>query len=158
MGHHVATTGFHDTRDGNGPCLCHLMQGIPPKFKEIPFHDFLKTFSQPPWVSDPDMHHGTCVTHVPWCMPGSVITGFFWSQWRVNIPIIPGACATHSFTYLVRAHSTGMVRYVNHRNVFKIHLELQLLLPGTNVLIHLLDVRVHILCFVQSGLRKPKLC
>ena len=26
------------------------------------------TFSPPPRVSDPDMHHGTCVTHVPWCM------------------------------------------------------------------------------------------
>ena len=25
----------------------------------------LGTFSPPPWVSDPDMHHGTCVTHVP---------------------------------------------------------------------------------------------
>ena len=23
------------------------------------------TFSPPPQVSDPDMHHGTCVTHVP---------------------------------------------------------------------------------------------
>ena len=23
------------------------------------------TFFPPPWVSDPDMHHGTCVTHVP---------------------------------------------------------------------------------------------
>ena len=23
-----------------------------------------------PLVSDPCMHHGTCVTHVPWCMPG----------------------------------------------------------------------------------------
>ena len=22
-------------------------------------------------VSDPSMHHGTCVTHVPWCMSGS---------------------------------------------------------------------------------------
>ena len=28
------------------------------------------TFSPPPRVSDPDMHHGTCVMHVPWCMPG----------------------------------------------------------------------------------------
>ena len=27
------------------------------------------TFPPPPRVSDPDMHHGTCVTHVPWCMP-----------------------------------------------------------------------------------------
>ena len=38
------------------------------------------TFS--PWVSDPDMHHGTCVTHVPWCMPGSLTSGFFGSRWR----------------------------------------------------------------------------
>ena len=34
------------------------------------------TFSPPPPVSDPDMHHGTCVTHVPWCMPGSLNSGF----------------------------------------------------------------------------------
>ena len=40
------------------------------------------TFSLPPWVSDPDMHHGTCVTHVLWCMPGSLYSGFLWSQWR----------------------------------------------------------------------------
>ena len=24
--------------------------------------------------SDPDMHHGGCVTHVPWCMPRSLVT------------------------------------------------------------------------------------
>ena len=40
------------------------------------------TFSPPPRVSDPDMHHGTCVTHVPWCMPGSLTNGFLWSWWR----------------------------------------------------------------------------
>ena len=28
-----------------------------------------------PFVSDPDMHHGTCVTHVPWCMPWSLTRG-----------------------------------------------------------------------------------
>ena len=39
------------------------------------------TFSPAPWVSDPDMHHGTCVTHVPWCMPGSLCSGFLWSRW-----------------------------------------------------------------------------
>ena len=33
-------------------------------------------------VSDPDMHHGTCVTHVPWCLPGSLSSGFLWSRWR----------------------------------------------------------------------------
>ena len=40
------------------------------------------TFSPAPRVTDPDMHHGTCVTHVPWCMPGSLTSGFLWSQWR----------------------------------------------------------------------------
>ena len=40
------------------------------------------TFSPPPWVSYPDMHRGTCGTHVPWCMPGLLISGFLWSRWR----------------------------------------------------------------------------
>ena len=40
------------------------------------------TFSLLPRVSDPDMHHGTCVTHVPWCMTGLLTRGFLWSQWR----------------------------------------------------------------------------
>ena len=35
------------------------------------------TFYPPPRVSDPDMHHGTCLTHVPWCIPGSLT-----SRWR----------------------------------------------------------------------------
>ena len=33
-------------------------------------------------VSNPDMHHGTCVTHMPWCMLGSLTSGLFWSRWR----------------------------------------------------------------------------
>ena len=33
-------------------------------------------------VSDPDMHHGTCVTLVPWCMLGSLTSSFLWSRWR----------------------------------------------------------------------------
>ena len=40
------------------------------------------TFSLPTRVCDPDVHHGTCVTHVPWCMPGSLTSGFLWSRWR----------------------------------------------------------------------------
>ena len=39
-------------------------------------------FFPPPLASDPDMHHGTYVTHVPWCMPGSLTSGFLWSRWR----------------------------------------------------------------------------
>ena len=48
-------------------------------------------------VSDLGMHHGTCVTHVPWCMSGSLTRGG-----GENVPGIPGACATRNFTYLVR--------------------------------------------------------
>ena len=48
-------------------------------------------------VSDPDMHHGTCVTHVPWHMSGSLTRGG-----GQNAPDIPGTCATRNFTYLVR--------------------------------------------------------
>ena len=59
------------------------------------------TFSAPPQVSDPDMHHGTCGTHVLWCMPESLTGAFLWSR-QENVPIIPGACATRNFTYLVR--------------------------------------------------------
>ena len=47
------------------------------------------TFPPPPPVSDPDMYHGVCVTHVPWCMPGSVTCGFLWNRWR-------GKCSRHS--------------------------------------------------------------
>ena len=50
-----------------------------------------------PLVSDPGMHHGTCVMHVPWCMSGSLthVAG-------ENVPGIPGTCATRNFTYLAR--------------------------------------------------------
>ena len=40
------------------------------------------TFSPPTRVSDPDMHHGTCVTHVPRCIPAWLTSGFLWSRWR----------------------------------------------------------------------------
>ena len=39
-------------------------------------------FSRPPRVSDPGMYRGTCVTHVPWCVPGSLNSGFLCSRWR----------------------------------------------------------------------------
>ena len=60
------------------------------------------TFSRPPTskkllVSNPDMHHITCVTHVPWCTSGSLTP-----HGGENVPGIPGACATPNFTYLAR--------------------------------------------------------
>ena len=45
-----------------------------------------------PWlqVSDPDMHNGTCVTHVPWCMPGPLTSGFLWNRRRgKTLPAFP---------------------------------------------------------------------
>ena len=54
-------------------------------------------FKRKPLVSDPGMHHATCVTHVPWCMSGSLTRGG-----GENVPGIPGACATRNFTYLLR--------------------------------------------------------
>ena len=42
------------------------------------------TFNPPLQVSDPDMHHGTCLTHVPWYMPGSLTSDFLRIRWRGN--------------------------------------------------------------------------
>ena len=64
--------------------------GMPGTF---PRHRLLRK----PLVSDPDIHHGTCVTHVPWCMSGSVSRGG-----GENVPGTPGACATLDCTYLAR--------------------------------------------------------
>ena len=47
-----------------------------------------RRFQRKPLVSYPGMHHGTCVTHVPWCMSGSLTCGD-----GENVPSIPGACA-----------------------------------------------------------------
>ena len=44
------------------------------------------------------MHHGTCVTHVPWYMTGSLNRGG-----GENVPGIPGPCAKHNVAYLSRA-------------------------------------------------------
>ena len=45
-------------------------------------------------ISDPSMYHGTCVTHVLWCMSGLLTRG--------GGDNVPGACTTHNFTYLLR--------------------------------------------------------
>ena len=63
-------------RDGHGP----LARYVKLRVAHVP--GMPGTFSPPPLISDPDMHRGTCVTHVPGCMPGSLISGFFWNQRR----------------------------------------------------------------------------
>ena len=71
-------------------CRLHMRQEWRERF---PSH----RIQRKPVVSDLGMHHGTCVTHGPWCMSGSLTRGGL-----ENIPGIPGACATHNITYLVR--------------------------------------------------------
>ena len=52
-----------------------------------------------PLVSDTDMHHGTCVTHVPWCLSGSLTC-----DGGENVPGIPGACAPTILRIWQEAH------------------------------------------------------
>ena len=84
------------TKSGNGPLTRYVklrvvhasgMPGIFPRHR----------LQRKPLVSDPGKHHGTCVTHVPWCISGSLTRGG-----GENVPGISGACATRSFTYLTR--------------------------------------------------------
>ena len=54
-------------------------------------------FQRKPLVNDPGMHHGTCVTHVPWCM-----SGLLSRNGGENVPGILGTRVTRNFGYLVR--------------------------------------------------------
>ena len=58
-------------------------------------------------VSDPGIHRGTCVTHVLWCMSGSLTRG--------GGEVVPGACATRNFTYLLRGPWRS--NYIPHKTV-----------------------------------------
>ena len=59
-------------------------------------------FQRKPLVSDPGMHHGACVTHVPWCMSGSLTCGD-----GENVPGIPDACAPAILRIWQGAHGGG---------------------------------------------------
>ena len=65
----------------------------PPPAFEWSFYQIRKTavvrapgmpgmFFPPHRVSNSKIHRGTCVTHVPWCMPRSLTSGFLWIRWR----------------------------------------------------------------------------
>ena len=70
-------------------------------------------FSPPPRASDPGMHHGTCVTHVPWCMPGSLTNDFLWSRRRgKTFPAFPAHAQTAILRIWQEAHWTGYVMSV----------------------------------------------
>ena len=63
-------------------------------------------FQRKPLVSDPGMHHGTCVTHVSWCMSGLLAHGG-----GESVSGIPGACATRNFKYLARCPCRGFAPF-----------------------------------------------
>ena len=75
-------------------------------------------FQRKPLVSDPGMHHGTCVTHVPWCMSGSLTCGD-----EENVPGIPGACAPAILRIWQEAHCITLMGAVHcpygHANTCK---------------------------------------
>ena len=67
------------------------------------------------------MHHGTCVTHVPWCMSGSLTCGD-----GENVPGIPGACAPAILRIWQEAHGAmslaiwvTTLKFLNCENIFK---------------------------------------
>ena len=65
---------MYPSGDGNAPLARYV------KLRVAHAPGMPRTLSPPLPVSDPDMHHGMCVRHVPWCMPGSLTSGFLWSQ------------------------------------------------------------------------------
>ena len=64
----------------------------------------IRRFRRKPLVSDPGMHHGTSVTHVPWCMSGSLTCGD-----GENVPGIPGACAPAILRIWQEAHGKDSI-------------------------------------------------
>ena len=79
----------------------------PSRYVKLRFAGAPGMFSRKPLVNDPGMHHGTCVTHEPWCMSGSLTR-----SGGENVPGILGACATRNFTYLVRGPNYPTTQWV----------------------------------------------
>ena len=61
---------------------------------------FRHRLQEKPLFNDIGMHYGTCVTHAPWCMAGSLTSG--------GRQKVPGACATRDLHAWQEAHG----RYV----------------------------------------------
>ena len=59
-----------------------------------------------PLVSDPDMHHGTCVTHVPWCMSGSLTRSD-----GENVPAFPARAQPAIWRVWQEAHVWPILLY-----------------------------------------------
>ena len=78
--------------------------------KRFPATDFHRR----PLVSNSGVHHGTCATHVPWCMSVSLARGG-----GENVPGIPSTCATRNFTCLTRDPWKGTcLKYYTSFDIF----------------------------------------
>ena len=90
----------------NGPLIRYVNCGLRINrecLERFPRHQLQRK----PLVSDPGMHHDTCVTHVPWCMSRSLTHGG-----GENVPGIPCACAALTFTYLTRGPCKRWFKFV----------------------------------------------
>ena len=90
-------------------------------------------FQRKPLVSNPDMHHGTCVTHVPWCM-----SRLLSCRGGENVTGILGACATRNVTYLQETHWCQEYSIRPHLCLAQV-----LLSPAVLVSIHKIWYRLH---------------
>ena len=70
-------------------------------------------FQRKPLVSDPGMHHGTCVTHVPWCMSGSLTCGD-----GESVPGKPRACAPAILRIWQEAHAKELYGFDFNHHVY----------------------------------------
>ena len=101
-------------------------------------------------LGDSDMHHGTCVTHVLWCMTGSLTSGFIWNR-CAGKTFPTGACATREFAYLVRGPFGQYGQYSLHWKLrshwLKILWQCQI---GTIGILHVIRVGCILLLFDNS--------
>ena len=100
-----------------------------------------RRFQRKPLVGDPGMHHGTCVTHVPWCMSGPLTCSD-----GESIPGIPGACAPAILRIWQEAHSLPEYTIQNKFIIFTRRLSFAALIaiPSVNQVesdAHFYDVR-----------------
>ena len=87
---------WHNCTHGYGPLASYL------KLRVAHALGMPGTCPPSPRVNDPDMHYGTCVTHVPWCIPGSLTSGFLLSRLRGKRSRHSRRMRNPKFTYLVR--------------------------------------------------------
>ena len=82
-------------------------------------------------VSDPDMHHGKCATHVPWCMRGSLTSGFLWSPWQGKRSRIFLAHAQPAILRIWKETHTGIIFRFWHMHTIHYKVSAQICILAT---------------------------